>query len=62
MNLERIGITIKRAREERKLTQKELGEMIKVSRETVNGWEHGKHAVPIFQMQSVAQSFKPIHR
>ena len=49
MNIDNIGKFIKKLREEKKLTQEELSEMIPISRQAVSKWERGL-AVPDSQV------------
>lgn len=50
------GETIKRLREKKKLTQKELAEIIHVSDKTVSKWETGKGLPDITQIDGLAGS------
>lgn len=41
----KIGATIKRYRNERKLTVRDVGEMLKIDNSTVTRWESGENAI-----------------
>lgn len=56
MNTYVTGVTIKQLREERKLTQAELGEKIGVSSKTVSKWETAKGLPDISLLQPLAQA------
>ena len=56
MNTYVTGATIRSLREERKLTQAELGERIGVSSKTVSKWETGKGLPDISLLQPLAQA------
>ena len=56
MNTYVTGATIRRLREDRKLTQAELGERIGVSSKTVSKWETAKGLPDISLLQPLAQA------
>ena len=56
MNQYVTGATIKRLREERALTQLELGNMVGVSDKTISKWETGKGYPDITLIEPLAQS------
>ena len=56
MNTYVTGTTVKGLREQRKMTQAELGEKIGVSSKTVSKWETGKGLPDITLLQPLAQA------
>ena len=56
MNTYVTGMTVRKLREERKLTQAELAERIGVSSKTVSKWETGKGLPDISLLQPLAQA------
>lgn len=57
MDQEKIGKFIKQLRENKKLTQEELGNMLNVSGKSVSKWERGIHLPDISNMQILTDIF-----
>lgn len=58
MNTELIGNNIKRMREDRKLSQKELADAIPVTRPVISHWENGKTEPSSTQLRKIAKKFE----
>jgi len=52
----KIGPGIKRFREVKKLTQKQLGELVGESQPTVGGWEKGRTSPGVEQLEKIAKA------
>ena len=55
--MENIAANIKYLRKEKKLTQKQLGEMLNVSADTVQKWERGINRVPVTELVKIKEIF-----
>jgi len=55
--LENIAANIKYLRKEKNLTQKQLGEMLNVSADTVQKWERGINRVPVTELVKIKEIF-----
>lgn len=58
MELENIGRFIAKLRKEKELTQKDLGEIIKVDSKTISKWEQGKNAPDITILKKLSEIFE----
>ena len=53
----KLGATIRELRNEKKLTQKDLGKIIGVSQKTISSWERGSKLPDIPTLVRIAQYF-----
>ena len=58
MQLEVIGKFIAKLRREKKLTQKDLGEILNVESKTISKWERGKYAPDIMILKDLSKIFE----
>ena len=57
MNQEKIGLFISQLRKEKNLTQKDLGELLDITDNSVSKWERGINAPDISQLKRIASIF-----
>ena len=58
MQLEVIGKFIAKLRREKKLTQKQLGEMLNIDSKTISKWERGKYAPDMMLFRELGKLFE----
>lgn len=56
-NVKNKGERIRDARRKEKLTQKQLGDILHVSRQTVNNWERNRVTIPYWRYVSIRDYF-----
>ena len=57
MNQEKIGLFISELRKEKNLTQKDLGDLLDITDNSVSKWERGINAPDISQLKRIASIF-----
>ena len=57
MNQEKIGLFISKLRKEKNLTQKDLGDLLDITDNSVSKWERGINAPDISQLKRIASIF-----
>ena len=58
MNQEKMGKFIKKLREENNYTQKDIGDKLGISDNSVSKWERGINAPDIYYLQTLAELFQ----
>ncbi|MEE1314535.1 MAG: helix-turn-helix domain-containing protein [Faecalimonas sp.] len=57
MDMKQMGDFLKQLRNEKNLTQEQLGEQIGVTNKTISRWETGKYMIPVEYLETLSKLF-----